>query len=161
MPGSAWRSLARIAPPKNGIRFAPCLTEGKMMMDAYVVCRSAIDDATRSPRSLVAISRDPPPAALVHALLNQQNDYDVIVVESLARGYSKIKQLAPDLAIVLVEPDCVVAACQLLSILQLDAELSGTLVLTCTMRRGDGTVDVIATMRPGDPPCLSPAAPMQ
>jgi hypothetical protein len=43
-------------------------------------------------------------------LLVDSNDYDVIVMESIARGYSRIKQVTPDFVIVLMKIDDVAAA---------------------------------------------------
>ena len=67
------------------------------------------------------------------ALLLDENDYDVVFVESVARGYSRIKQLTPDLVIVFLAMDDV-AACQLLSMLTIDGETSGIPVVTWTTR---------------------------
>jgi len=62
------------------------------------------------------------------------NDYDVVYVESIKKGYSRISRVTPDLVIVLQEIDDV-AACRLLSMLKIDGALSGIPVLTCAMRR--------------------------
>jgi hypothetical protein len=128
-----------------------------MMMTACPTPGSGIQDLTRLPRSVVAVSREAQPAALVEALLSDASDFDVIVVESLAHGYSRIKQLTPDVVIVLLETNHELAACQLLSMLQIDVELSGTLVLTCMMGHTNRAIDVIVAERPGDLSCLSPA----
>lgn len=51
------------------------------------------------------------------------NEYDVIVVESLARAYSQIKRIVPSLIIACVaidDPD----GCQVLSMLHLDSATS-------------------------------------
>jgi DNA-binding NarL/FixJ family response regulator len=83
----------------------------------------------RSPRSVVAISGDPHRSELLNALLSDAIDYDVICVESVARGYARIKQLAPDLVILFSEIEDV-AACQLLSMLKVDRTLSRIPVVT-------------------------------
>jgi len=74
------------------------------------------------PRSIVALSRDPERAELLDALADA-GDYDVIFVESVAHGYSRIKQVMPDLIIVYVDIEDV-AVCQLLSMLSIDDDLS-------------------------------------
>ena len=75
------------------------------------------------------VSRDPERAELLGALLVAATDYDVIVLESVARGYSRIKQMVPDLVVVLLEADDI-DACQLLSMLKMDSELCGIRVVT-------------------------------
>ena len=47
--------------------------------------------------TVVAVSRNPERAALLDPLLVDANDYDVIVLGSLTHGYSRIKQVQPDL----------------------------------------------------------------
>jgi hypothetical protein len=54
-------------------------------------------------------------------------------LESLARGYSRIKQLAPDAIIVLVEMEDP-AACQLLSMLKADGDTSRIPIITWVKR---------------------------
>ena len=54
-------------------------------------------------------------------------------MESIAHGYSRIKQVTPDVVIVLSEIDDV-AACQLLSMLKIDGELSRIPVVTRATR---------------------------
>ena len=112
---------------------------------------------TRSAHSVIAICRDAPPAAFMETLLSEAGDCDVFVVESLARGYSRIKQLTPDLVIVVLEADHELAACQLLSMLRADAELSATAVLTWTMPNTEHVVDVVVDDRPRGFSCLCPA----
>jgi DNA-binding response OmpR family regulator len=63
------------------------------------------------------------------ALLADANACDVVVVESIARGYSRIKQLKPDLVIVFLGIDDL-AGCQLLSMLQIDAETCAIPLIT-------------------------------
>ena len=84
-------------------------------------------------QSVVAVSGDPLRAELLDALITDENDFGVVVVESIARAYTRIKQLTPDLVIVFCELDDV-AACQLLSTLKNDVDLSGVLVVTCASR---------------------------
>jgi hypothetical protein len=85
-------------------------------------------------RSIVAVSDDQERAELLDALMADTNDYDVIVLESIACGYSRIKQVTPELAIVCLGIDDG-AACQLLSMLTLDADTAAIPVLTWAARR--------------------------
>jgi len=61
------------------------------------------------------------------------NDYDVIVMESIGRAYSRSKQVTPDFVIVLMARGGV-AACQLLSMLKIDRDVSSIPLATCAMR---------------------------
>ena len=88
---------------------------------------------SRPTRSVVAVSGDPQRPEL-EALLFGVNDCDVVFVESMADAYSRIKQVTPDMIVVLSEIDDV-AACQLLSMLKVDGNLTRTLVLTCPAGR--------------------------
>ena len=85
-------------------------------------------------QTVVAVSGDPLRAELLDALVNDDNDFDVIVVESIARAYSRIKQLTPDLVIVFCDINDT-AACQLLSMLKTDVDLSSVFVVTCATRQ--------------------------
>jgi DNA-binding NarL/FixJ family response regulator len=84
-------------------------------------------------RSLVVIGGHPQRVESLCDLLVDANGYDVIVMESIARGYSRIKQLTPDFVIVLMQIDDM-AACQLLSMLKIDRDVSRIPLLTCAMR---------------------------
>ena len=55
-------------------------------------------------------------------------------MESVAHGYSRIKQVMPDLVIVYLEIEDV-AGCQLLSMLSIDDDLFGIPVVTCSTGR--------------------------
>src|SRR5260370_37280514 len=90
----------------------------------------------RSQRSVVAVSGDPQRAELLDLLSVDANSYVVIFVESVVRGYSRIKQVTPDLVIVLLEIDDV-AACQLLSLLNIDTDTSGIPVVIWAMSRAE------------------------
>jgi hypothetical protein len=85
---------------------------------------------SRLTRSFVAVSGDQQQEELLDALLADEHDYGVVFVESIVRSYSRIKQIVPDAVIVYCAVDDL-AACQLLSMLKLDAELSGIRVMTC------------------------------
>ena len=99
---------------------------------------------TRPPRSVVAVSGDPARPELLDALLMDANDYDIIFVESIERGYSRIKQVTPDLVIVFLEIDDV-AACQLLSMLKIDSDTSDIPVVTGATAHEEGEFeDIVA-----------------
>jgi len=88
-------------------------------------------------RSFVAVSGDQLREDLLDVLLADENDYGVVFVESIARSYSRIKQVVPDVVIVYCAMDDL-AACQLLSALKLDADLSGIRVVTCANAPSNG-----------------------
>jgi DNA-binding NarL/FixJ family response regulator len=110
---------------------------------------------TGTPRSIVAVSGHPHRAELLDELLVDANDYDVIFVESIARGYSRIKELMPDLVIVLLDIDDV-AGCQLLSMLKIDGNLADIPVVTCATRPVDAELEDIVGGLIEDPSCLAP-----
>ena len=80
--------------------------------------------------TVVVVSGQPEQEELLAAMLADQNDYDVVFVESIAHGYSRIKQVTPDLIILQTEIGDV-AACQLLSMLTIDGDVSHIPVVTC------------------------------
>ena len=80
--------------------------------------------------SVVAVSTDYDRRYMLAALMSDDTNYGVIVVESIARGYSRIAQVRPDMVIVYCGADDV-AACQLLSMLALDDRLANVPVVTC------------------------------
>jgi DNA-binding NarL/FixJ family response regulator len=86
---------------------------------------------TTSPLSVVAVSNDALRPELLDRLLSDDNDFNVIVVESIERAYSRIRQVHPAAVVVFMNIDDV-EACQLLSMLQIDRELRGMSVLSCT-----------------------------
>ena len=88
-------------------------------------------DMTTSPHGVVAVSNDALRPELLDRLLVDDNDYNVIVVESIERAYSRITQLQPDVVILYMNFDDV-DACQLLSMLHLDRGLRGLNVVACT-----------------------------
>ena len=108
---------------------------------------------------VVAVSGDPHRAELLDALLADEHDYDVVVVESIARGYSRTKQIAPDVIVVFHEIDDV-AACQLLSMLTIDREMSGIPVVTCATRPKHIELEEIVAELTGDSPCVTHAIQM-
>jgi len=81
---------------------------------------------------------------MLDALLLDTNDYDVLVYEVMPRGYSRIKELKPDLVIVYLEIDDS-AVCQLLSMLTVDTDTSAIPVVTWAARYEKGGLeDIIA-----------------
>ena len=101
---------------------------------------------SHAPRAVVVVTRRVPTVQSLDALLLDTSDYDVIFVESIARSYSRIKQVAPDLVIISSEIDDV-ATCQLLSMLGVDRRSSGIPVLTCpTYRDQDDPDDDLAEL---------------
>jgi DNA-binding NarL/FixJ family response regulator len=84
-----------------------------------------------SPLSVVAVSSDALRPELLDRLLVDDNNINVIVVESIERAYSRIRQLQPDVVVVFMNIDDV-DACRLLSMLHMDHGLRGVSVVTCT-----------------------------
>lgn len=80
-------------------------------------------------RCVVALSGDQRREELMDALLVDPRIPGVVFVDSIARGYSRVKQVAPDLVVVLAGTDDV-PACQLLSMLKMDSDTSGIPVFT-------------------------------
>jgi len=80
--------------------------------------------------SVVAVSGDAVRASLIDAQLADENDYGPIFLEPFSQAYARIRQVIPDVVIVYCEMGDA-AGCQLLSMLKMDAELSGILVVTC------------------------------
>jgi hypothetical protein len=97
---------------------------------------------SRSHRSVVALSGHPQPGELLDVLIDA-SEYDVICLESLARGYSRIKQLIPDLIVVFMDADDDVAVCQLLSMLTIDRDMCGIPVVTRRTRHKDNEIEEI------------------
>ena len=83
-----------------------------------------------APFSVVAVSNDALRPELLDRLLVDVNDCTVIVVESVARAYAKIRQVQPHV-VVLLTNIVDVDACQLLSMLHMDRGLRGVSVVTC------------------------------
>jgi PleD family two-component response regulator len=95
---------------------------------------------SRAPRTVVVVTGHVPRVQSLDALLIDTSEYDVIVVESIARSYSRIKQVVPDLVIISSEIDDV-STCQLLSMLRVDRRSSGIPVLTCPTCREEDDPD--------------------
>jgi CheY-like chemotaxis protein len=83
-----------------------------------------------SPLSIMAVSNDALRPELLDRLLVDDNNFNVIVVESIERAYSRIRQVQPDVVVLFMNIDDV-DACQLLSMLHSDRALRGTSVVTC------------------------------
>jgi len=101
---------------------------------------AAYQDSSRPRRSIVAVSGDPQRAELMDALLADAGLRDVVFVEDLPHGYSRIKELTPDVVIVLLGDDHV-PACQLLSMLRMDRDTSAIPVVTWMARQETTEVD--------------------
>lgn len=98
--------------------------------------------------TVVAISGDSRRVDLLNALLRDRYDYDVVYVESITCGYSRIKQVRPDLIVLFMGIDDV-AACQLLSMLALDRDISSIPVLPFAAREDKSAAeDVMAKVNP-------------
>jgi PleD family two-component response regulator len=117
---------------------------GRIRHDEDAAFSTGSQIMSRAPRSLVAVSGHPQRAELLDALLIDADDYDVIFLEPIARGYSRIKQVIPDLVIVSLEIDDV-GACQLLSMLKIDSDTSAIPVVTWATRNEESELeDIIA-----------------
>ena len=88
---------------------------------------------SRSLRIVMAVSGNPQRAEFLDALFPDTGDCDIVVVESLAAAYSRVRREMPDLVIVLCEVDDP-AACQLLSMLMADVATSWIPVETWATR---------------------------
>lgn len=97
---------------------------------------------TRPLRRVVVASKHPIQPVL-EALLEAGN-YDVVVVESTAHAYSRIKQETPGLVIVCLSTDDL-ESLQVLSMLKLDSETARIPVLTYTMAPPDRFVTEAAS----------------
>jgi DNA-binding NtrC family response regulator len=92
-----------------------------------------------SPSSVVAVSNDALRPELLDRLFVDDNDYDLIVVESIERAYSRIRQVQPHAVVVFMNIDDV-DACQLLSMLHMDHELRGISVQSCLTSPDSGAI---------------------
>lgn len=84
--------------------------------------------------TVVVICRDPRREELFDALLDDPRDFDMIFVESIARGYARIKELRPDLVVVFTSMDDQ-ESFQLLSMLAIDCDTRGIPVVTYAASR--------------------------
>ena len=84
-----------------------------------------------SPLTVVAVSNDALRPELLDRLLVDDNDYSVIVVESIERAYSRITLVQPDVVVLYMDMYDV-DACRLLSMLHVDHRLRGMSVVACT-----------------------------
>jgi CheY-like chemotaxis protein len=91
-------------------------------------------------QSAVAVSGETQRTRFLAELLADTNEYDVVVVESVERGYARVKQEKPDVVIVYLAMDDAVM-CQLLSMLTLDPETSAIPIVTWTERFDGGGLD--------------------
>jgi hypothetical protein len=95
---------------------------------------------SRAARTVVLVTGHVPPAHALEALLIDTSDFDIVVVELIARSYSRIRQVVPDAVMVSSEIDDV-ATCRLLSMLKADSCASRIPVLTCVTSFEQSDVD--------------------
>jgi hypothetical protein len=107
--------------------------------------------ASRAYRKIVAVSNDQCRPELMSALVADGLGCDVVSVESIERGYSRIKHIAPDSIVVLVGIDDV-PACRLLSMLKLDGDTCAIPLYAVMSKRELTGLDDIAAERPRDTP---------
>jgi len=112
-------------------------------------------NVNRAYRSIVAVSGELHRPELMDALLADGADCDVVYLESIERGYSRIKQIVPDSIVVFVGIDDV-PACQLLAMLKLDRETCTIPLLACMPRRAPAGLDDVAAERNREPDQSSP-----
>src|SRR5262245_45120476 len=151
------RSFHVLLPP---LSTAPSLPSDRSGRGRELVMRSngiSRRSKGRSTLTGVAISGDRLRGRLLDALALDEDGFDVIVVESIAHGYSRIKQLTPDVVVVLLEIDDV-DACQLLAMLTLDRNVSRIPVVTCVASRGGGEFVKVAARKTGRAPSAAVAA---
>ena len=92
------------------------------------------------PRRVVALSGEAERPELLDALLaDEWSDGDAVFVESISRGYTRVKQLTPDVVIVMLDV-ADAAGCRLLSMLKNDSELSAIPVVTWARTGPAGSV---------------------
>jgi hypothetical protein len=107
-------------------RHQPCLAQrrvqGETVMKSDQRSMQTSQQAGHPSRSVVAVSEHPERPELLDALLVNGNDYDSVYVESVAAGYSRIKEVTPDLIVFMGLDDA--AVCQLLTLLKLDGDTS-------------------------------------
>jgi DNA-binding response OmpR family regulator len=103
----------------------------------------------RAPRRIVAVSGDRQRPQLLDRLAGGEIVDDVIFVDSLEKGYSRIKRVSPDLVIIVMEIDDA-AGCQLLTMLTTDRNVSSIPVVTCTAEPVDDEhVDIVSELVAG------------
>jgi hypothetical protein len=95
---------------------------------------------SRSPLNIVAVSNDALRAELLDMLLAEDSGCDVIVIESIARAYSRIRQLQPALVVLFMDIEDE-DACRLLSMFQNEPALRGLHVLLCASDRDRAATD--------------------
>ena len=82
-------------------------------------------------------------SVLLDLLLDDRSPYDVVYVESVARAYRRIRQLEPELIIVVTRIDDG-ESCRLLTMLSLDRDLRGIPVVTWPIGDDPGQSDEAA-----------------
>jgi PleD family two-component response regulator len=110
-------------------------------------------------QTVVAVSAETQRNRFLGELLVDTNDYNVVVVESVERGYARVKQEQPDAVIVYLAIDDA-AMCRLLSMLTLDPETSAIPIVTWTERFDAGGLDYFITDARRDSSTQPAAVPM-
>lgn len=106
-------------------------------MMPYIESASATP-AKRALRTAVVVSRHPQQHVLDTVM--DEGDYDIVVVESIARAYSQIRRVIPNLVIVCLDIDDL-DGYRVLSMLKLDSATSGIRVVTYTITEAAETRD--------------------
>ena len=89
---------------------------------------------------VVAVSDQALRSTLLDWLADDPSLHDVVVVECLASAYERVRQLAPELIIVLMRMDDD-AACRLLTMLAHDPQLLAIRVVTWTIDEAEEETD--------------------
>jgi DNA-binding response OmpR family regulator len=82
--------------------------------------------------TIVTVSARPEHAALLQMLVADVSAYDVVQVAPIDVAYSLIREVAPDLIVVVLSIDDL-NACQLLSMLAIDTLTRHIPILSCTL----------------------------
>ena len=80
------------------------------------------------PRTVAVITRHPQPQSILDAIMSG-GDFDIVCVETMAKGYSCVKHMSPDLIVLCALTDDV-DAYQVLSMLKLDDDTSHIPIVT-------------------------------
>jgi PleD family two-component response regulator len=127
-----------------------CQQEDEDVME-FITIGTERKTTSRPTRSFFAVSDEQQQEELLGVLVADEHDYGVVFVERIARSYSRIKEVVPDVVIV----DCAIddlAACLLLSMLKLDASLSHVRVVTCANAPSTGeSADFMSEMLEAEP----------
>src|SRR5262249_7865878 len=128
-------ALTRGSMPRSAARHQVCLSVRRVRKE-------------RTMKTVVAVTQHPQRVEVWDALLDDEN-YDAVFVESVARGYARIKQRMPDLIMLFADPDDA-PMCRLLTMLKLDREVAHIPVVTCISTGQTGEFeDMVTGLTPG------------